>query len=100
MLLGPHLFGWDESGQWHYCTDISIDMQIPDSNGVMTMISQLTPSSPVEVVGVWQMINGNMLHQVQVLQEKATNLGKMICKGYLPCNLVWQSFHTMIWPSL
>jgi len=97
---GPISFGWDDSGQWHYRTDVSFDMQIPDSNGVLTTISQLTPSSPVEVVGVWQTIDGDMSHQVQVLQEKATNLGEMIRKGYLPRNLVWQSFRTMIWPSL
>ena len=97
---GPIAFCWDREGQWHYRTDIQTEIFISDDNGESTPIARLAPSEAIEVVGVWQAIDGNMKQQVAVMKKKATDLGEMIQKGYLPRNLVWQSFRTMIWPSL
>ena len=52
------------------------------------------------VVGVEQSLDGDMALQVSVLEEKVTALGNCIREGYLHQHLVWQSFGTMIWPSL
>lgn len=93
-------FGWDSSGQWHYRTNLDINLQIPDTNGTLTTIRRLEPSEAITVVGVEQALDGNMDEQAAVLEQKANELGEHIKKGYLPRNLVWQSINTMIWPSL
>ena len=91
---------WDESGEWHYRTNIPADLHLPDEDGVIRTVNKLAPSDALTVMGVEQSLDGDMMAQVAVLEDKVTALGNCIKEGYLHRHLVWQSFRMMIWPSL
>jgi hypothetical protein len=93
-------FYWDEDGQWHYRNNIDVAITIPNSEGTMQAIEMLGPSNATTVVGVAQVVDGNMMMQVQKLKEDANDVGNRIKKGYLPCRLIWQTLRTMVWPSI
>ena len=74
----PISFNWDLEGQFHYQEDIATNMLVPDIDGTPKVIDRLGPHEAVEVVSIWQAVDGNMAKQVEVLKEKATKLGNMI----------------------
>lgn len=96
----PIGFYWDKNGQLHYWTHIASSVFIPDRNGIMQMIENLSPSQATMVVGVVQAADGDMDEQVKVLKAITDNIGACINKGYLPRALVWQSLHSQVWPSI
>ena len=96
----PVEFVWDATGKWYCCTDIPSSIELLDEDGIIRTIDKLAPSDALTVMGVEQSLDGNMVVQVLVLEEKAMALGNCIKEGYLHRHLVWQSFWTMIWPSL
>ena len=88
----PVKFVWDESGEWHYHTNIPADLHLPDEDGVIRTVNKLAPSDALTVMGVEQSLDGNMMVQVAVLEDKVTAMGNCIKEGYLHWHLVWQSF--------
>ena len=96
----PVEFVWDEFGKWHYHINIPADLHLPDEDGVIQTVNKHAPSDALTVMVVEQSLDGNMMVQVAVLEDKATALGNCIKEGYLHWHLVWQSFQMMIWPSL
>ena len=93
-------FVWDSTGQWHYHMDIWQDIKLQDEDSIIWTVEKLNPSDALTIIGVEQSLDSNMTAQVKVLEEKAMALGICIWEGYLHRWQVWQSFWTMIWPSL
>jgi hypothetical protein len=52
------------------------------------------------VVGVVQAADGNMADQVAALKAIADDMGDQVNQGYLPKRLIWQTLHSMVWPSI
>ena len=88
----PVEFVWDESGKWHYCTNIPADLHLPNEDRVIRTVNKLAPSDALTVMGVEQSLDSDMMAQVVVLEDKATALGICIKERYLHWHLVWQSF--------
>jgi hypothetical protein len=47
-----------------------------------------------------QASDGNMADQVAVLKAIADEVGDQVSQGYLPKILIWQTFCSMVWPSI
>jgi hypothetical protein len=94
-------FSWDK-GQWFYASQTSQPgvLTIPVPHGVPVPIQQLDPCTAIKVVGVTQLMDGNMDAQVALLQTKAEKWGAQIHEGWVPRNLARKAVDTMIWPSL
>jgi hypothetical protein len=97
ILIG---FFWDDNGQYHYRMDIASNLWIPNASGRMQAIERLGLSNATQVVGVYQAADGNMREQFLHLKAMANDIGSHISKGYLPKKLLWETLHTMIFPSI
>ncbi len=96
----PIGFRLDDDGQWHYRTDVAMSIRIPNSSGHLQALKQLSPSASTTVVGMVQAADGNMVDQVAALKAIADAMGDQVNQGYLPKRLIWQTLHSMVWPSI
>jgi hypothetical protein len=96
----PIGFRRDDDGQWHYRTNVTMSIRIPNSSGHLQALNRLSPSASTTVVGVVQAADGNMADQVAVLKAIADDVGDRVNQGYLPKRLIWQTLRSMVWPSI
>ena len=76
----------------------TLSMLDPEGRG--REIRWLEPNESVKAVGMMQAANGNMEGQLSVIQEQLEDMGVKLRDGWVPQNLAWQGFHSMLWPSL
>ena len=95
-------FCWDKDGNWHYSSKLTLSaaLTIPNPEGEIMEIKRLGPDETIKVVGVVQVADSNMKGQMEMIQDKIDNMGKKLHDGWVPRQLAWQGFTTMIWPSL
>jgi hypothetical protein len=96
----PIGFCWDDDGWWHYHNDIATSIHISNSSGHLHALEQLSPLALMTVVGVVQVADCNMADQVAALKAIADYGGGWVNQGYLPKRLIWQTLHSMVWPSI
>ena len=94
-------FVW-ECGKWRYATaaDSPGVLHLLDLTGMMQTLTHLESSELVKVMGVHQVLDGNMTAQFEALQQKADKWGGKLCSRWLPRHLAHHTLTTTIWASL
>ena len=63
-----------------------------NSKGYLTTVPHLDPTTPKDIMGVWQSPSGNFDQQLEVLADKITDYTSLLLNSFSPIMLRGPSF--------